>query len=200
MQSIVIPLEFFKAIGEKPAIIRILWVKWLAEYTEQIFKPDFVEQFYSEMNGKNIQIETIKEAYILGMAFFQDGFIFLKDEKKKTVYNPETLHTIQLVINHLNVTANATFTVNKANCACIAARIKEGYSISEFKRVIDKKASEWLKTSMQQFLRPITLFQSQKFENYLNEPEKIKDAEFRKKSNIERTRLAINKAKEPSPD
>ena len=45
MKSIVIPLEFFKAIGEKPHAIRIYWIKWLADYSNELFRNDFVEYF-----------------------------------------------------------------------------------------------------------------------------------------------------------
>ena len=49
----------------------------------------------------------------------------------------------------------------------IEARIKEGFTLEDFKEVIDKKVSEWKGTEMEKFLRPETLFGS-KFEGYLN--------------------------------
>ena len=50
---------------------------------------------------------------------------------------------------------------------CIHARLEEGFTIDDFKTVIDKKCDEWLGTEMQQYLRPETLFGT-KFEGYLN--------------------------------
>lgn len=51
----------------------------------------------------------------------------------------------------------------------IKARLKEGYTIDDFKKVIDIKCSQWLNDSkMSDYLRPSTLFGS-KFESYLNQ-------------------------------
>ena len=50
----------------------------------------------------------------------------------------------------------------------INARLKEGYTVEDFKTVIDKKFEEWHGTDMEKFLRPETLFAG-KFESYLNQ-------------------------------
>lgn len=54
----------------------------------------------------------------------------------------------------------------------IKARLNEGFTIDDFKKVIDKKTIEWLKNDkMNKYLRPQTLFGTN-FESYLNQPEK----------------------------
>lgn len=51
----------------------------------------------------------------------------------------------------------------------IKARYNEGFTLDDFKTVIDKKAAEWLNDSkMSKYLRPETLFGT-KFEGYLNQ-------------------------------
>ena len=51
----------------------------------------------------------------------------------------------------------------------VQARLKEGFSVDDFKTVIDKNTATWLKDSkMNKYLRPLTLFGT-KFEDYLNE-------------------------------
>lgn len=51
----------------------------------------------------------------------------------------------------------------------IKARFNDGFTLDDFKQVIDIKSSQWLKDShMSQYLRPETLFGT-KFEGYLNE-------------------------------
>nr|WP_227005698.1 conserved phage C-terminal domain-containing protein [Leuconostoc citreum] len=50
----------------------------------------------------------------------------------------------------------------------IKARSNEGFSLDDFKTVIEKKAKEWSGTTMEKYLRPETLFGT-KFEGYLNE-------------------------------
>ena len=51
----------------------------------------------------------------------------------------------------------------------IEARRKEGFTVEDFKTVIDKKVLLWARDiKMQSYLRPSTLFGT-KFEGYLNE-------------------------------
>lgn len=51
----------------------------------------------------------------------------------------------------------------------IKARMNEGFTIDDFKKVIDNKSAEWGKDSkMSKYLRPETLFGT-KFESYLNQ-------------------------------
>ena len=88
-----------------------------------------------------------------------------KDTKNNTQYIKE----IDEVVNHLNEKAGTKYKSNSKNTTKhIQARIKEGYTLEEFKIVIDKKCSEWLNTDMEKYLCPETLFGS-KFEKYLNQ-------------------------------
>lgn len=57
---------------------------------------------------------------------------------------------------------------NKATIRHIKARLSEGYTVDDFKKVIDKKYKSWNGTDMAKYLRPETLFGT-KFESYLNE-------------------------------
>ena len=50
----------------------------------------------------------------------------------------------------------------------INARLNEGYTLQDFKTVIDKKYKEWSGTEFAKFLRPETLFGT-KFSTYLNQ-------------------------------
>ena len=50
----------------------------------------------------------------------------------------------------------------------IRERLKEGYTLEDFKTVIDKKYAEWSGTEFAKFLRPETLFGT-KFSTYLNQ-------------------------------
>lgn len=51
----------------------------------------------------------------------------------------------------------------------IRARLKEGFTVEDFKAVIEKKRDDWLgNEKMERYLRPETLFGT-KFEGYLNE-------------------------------
>lgn len=77
---------------------------------------------------------------------------------------------IKEIILYLNSAISANYRYqSKANQKHIKARLNEGYTVDDFKAVIDKKVAEWKGTEMAQYLRPETLFGS-KFESYLNAP------------------------------
>lgn len=71
------------------------------------------------------------------------------------------------VVNHLNDKIGTSYRPGSQNTKRhISARIREGYSLEDFKSVIDFKVKEWVKDpKMRQYLRPETLF-SAKFEGY----------------------------------
>ena len=77
------------------------------------------------------------------------------------------------IISYLNEKTGKNFKSGVAkNRDLIKARLKEGYSVEDFKKVIDIKVTEWLNDeNMSKFLRPETLF-SNKFEGYLNQKPK----------------------------
>lgn len=76
---------------------------------------------------------------------------------------------IEEVVDYLNQRADTHYKATTANTRkLIKARLKEGFTVDEFKIVIDKKCAEWLNNrDMVQYLRPETLF-GNKFESYLN--------------------------------
>ena len=87
-----------------------------------------------------------------------------KKEKDNNIYS--------LVIDYLNKKANTNYRASTKNTQnFINARVSEGYTVEDFKKVIDSKSKEWLNTDFEKYLRPATLFGT-KFENYLNEANK----------------------------
>ena len=81
---------------------------------------------------------------------------------------PKSIH--KDVIDYLNGKIGARYKASSAiNKRLIDARVKEGYELDDFKRVIDNKVASWANdTKMSKYLRPQTLFGT-KFESYLNE-------------------------------
>ena len=81
---------------------------------------------------------------------------------------PSSIH--QNVIDYLNGKIGARYKASSAiNKRLIDARVKEGYTLDDFKRVIDNKVASWSQDQkMSKYLRPQTLFGT-KFESYLNE-------------------------------
>lgn len=78
----------------------------------------------------------------------------------------------QTILDYLNDSAKTNYRMTtKKTQRLIHARLKEGFTVDDFKTVIDKKCAEWLHNpEMSQYLRPETLF-GNKFEGYLNQKE-----------------------------
>jgi uncharacterized phage protein (TIGR02220 family) len=92
-----------------------------------------------------------------------------KREDNNTIYNNTKLNIFKEVISYLNDKANTKFKDgNKANQRIISGRLDEGHTLEDFKTVIDNMVAKWKGTEWEQYLRPQTLFQASKFENYLN--------------------------------
>lgn len=63
----------------------------------------------------------------------------------------------------------------------IFQRLSEGFTIDDFKKVIDTKSSSWMNTEFEKYLRPQTLF-GNKFESYLNEKNPIASKKIAEKN------------------
>jgi uncharacterized phage protein (TIGR02220 family) len=78
--------------------------------------------------------------------------------------------TVNDIIYYLNSKSNKNFkSTSEKTKTMINARLKEGYKIEDFKKVVDIKSDKWKNDpKMCDYLRPETLFGT-KFESYLNE-------------------------------
>ena len=101
-------------------------------------------------------------------------------------------HIYSQVIDYLNEKANRNYRSNiPKNQRLIQARIKENFTVEDFKKVIDIKVQEWGKNEkMNKYLRPETLFGT-KFESYLNEKEE-KNARSEKTGGFEYSGFAVD--------
>ena len=76
--------------------------------------------------------------------------------------------TADKVIDYLNMQAGTQYRCGGANQKLINARLKE-FTKQDMLEVISKKCDEWKGTEMARYLRPSTLFNATKFEEYLNQ-------------------------------
>jgi uncharacterized phage protein (TIGR02220 family) len=82
---------------------------------------------------------------------------------------PDYTSQCEQVIAHLNQTAGKRFKNTATNHKFISARLKDGHTLDDLITVIDRKTTEWIDDGrMNQYLRPATLFNAEKFEGYLN--------------------------------
>ena len=76
------------------------------------------------------------------------------------------------IIEYLNFKTGSKFKpTTKPYVQAIRSRLKEGYTVDDFKTVIDKKCREWKGTKLEKYLTPKTLFAPSHFDTYLNSNE-----------------------------
>jgi len=124
---------------------------------KRVLKPIFGEG----VNQNDYGVNQNDEAPLIKLVTY-------KNKEDKNTYKSE----IKEIISYLNSQAKRRYRDNTASSIKpITARLNEGFTIDEFKRVIDIMVDKWANDErMKQFLRPETLF-SNKFDGYLNSTE-----------------------------
>lgn len=108
------------------------------------------KQTTNEQQTNNKRLTTIEEG---------------KKGRKKEKDN--TAETAKAVIDHLNSVSGKSFRYGDANIRPIKARLNDGFSFDDFKKVIESKNAEWSgDKNMSVYIRPETLFGS-KFDGYV---------------------------------
>lgn len=93
----------------------------------------------------------------------------VKEPKKDKPNNDQQSLAINAIVTYLNEVTNKQYrTDNATTVRLIIARLNNGFTLEQFKYVIDVKAAHWMNSEMEKYLRPETLF-GNKFEGYLNE-------------------------------
>lgn len=128
----------------------------------------FREYLLKLFDGENVKygIDTVygKEKYRINTDCMDTT-----DTDSITDADNNILPEIKEIIQYLNDVCGTRYRYQtKGTQEHINARLKEGYTVDDFKMVIDKKFEEWHGTDMEKFLRPETLFAG-KFESYLNQ-------------------------------
>lgn len=120
----------------------------------------------AKMSNRNVEnVEPIP----VNIPYNKPDNIYISEEEKNTVTQ---------VILYLNKKANKNYKVEaKCHRTPIQARLRDGYTISDFKKVIDTKVEDWLNTDFNEYLVPETLFRPSNMEKYLNKENKKKEHE-----------------------
>ena len=162
MRNIVIPEIFFKSIADKGGLYSRLWFFWLGKYVDEIFDNGFLVKMETQFP----KYSEISEIYHFGIQLHRQDFEVIESKPKKI--SKEEVLFAEEVIAYLNDNSGSSFTKKGNNVKMIVSLQREGYTIKDFKKVIDTKCKDWKGTDWQKYLRPITLFSKTKFENYLN--------------------------------
>lgn len=101
-----------------------------------------------------------------------------KVKENNTDINNTFNNNIVLIIEYLNSICGTNYKpTSKTTKRLIVARLKEHYTVDDFKKVIFTMSSKWKGTKFEQYLRPSTLFNEDKFEGYLNQYKNIGKSE-----------------------
>ena len=165
MRYFTISENFYKAIAAKGNLFSRLWIYWLGEFPDEIFESAFLEKQIINLK-KHIKEEEITEIYKYGLEYLKDFKI--SNQKKVKPNKAEYTKVAEEVIEYMNSVSGTSFKKIESNLNIIIGRQEEGFTISDFKIVIDKKYQEWRASEMMKYFRPMTLFDKKKFENYLN--------------------------------
>ena len=93
------------------------------------------------------------------------------------------------IVDYLNSKAGTNYrSTTPKTQKHINARLSEGFTVDDFKTVIDKKCADWLGSDMERYLRPETLFGT-KFEGYLNEKQGRNESHERNPGHHEPNRI-----------
>lgn len=98
--------------------------------------------------------------------------------KKPKSPSLEDILPVKEIIDYLNTKSGKNFSsTSRTTKGHVAARWKEGFGIDDFKKVIDHQCAKWVGKGIlingvpaEDYLRPQTLFNGEKFEAYLNAP------------------------------
>lgn len=128
-----------------------------------------------EANSKQTEANS-KQTEANGSKQQANSSINKKEEiRKEKIKDLNTLssssadYEYEAVIDYLNAKAGTAFRDKSRDTRShIKARFDDGFTLEDFKTVIDKKVAEWGGTDMAKYLRPATLFGT-KFEAYLNQ-------------------------------
>lgn len=132
-----------------------------------------VEKGYIIKNSENINGVNKVEYYttMFNRGIKQSLIGGIKQSLTNNIYI-DKIEDIKEIIDYLNTKLDTNYKyTTKQTQSMINARLKEGFTVDDFKKVIDKKYNEWLNTEFEQYLTPQTLF-STKFEKYLNQKTK----------------------------
>jgi uncharacterized phage protein (TIGR02220 family) len=182
---------FIQDLNKKGKIYKDVWLHLLLKYEEN--KPI---SFNVNVKFDTVSVSTYYRIVDYGISIFPNFFNNYKiakqrgeliiskidntvvqmpiQPKPKKVVKPKieiekNNGAYEEIINYLNLSTGQKYRVDsKVTIALIELRMKDGYSVDDFKQVIFNKSKAWLNSNMQIYLKPQTLF-GNKFEGYLNE-------------------------------
>jgi len=166
--------EWFGLPGDASKVLVMLWLIASEDKEGKGNLPDLktcafrlrVKEFFLKQQLTKLSHWVYQDDIKMISTRYQDD---TPETEVETEIETETPLVLQ-IISDLNETCRTNFRpTSQKTKDLINARLKEGYTLEDFKHVHRVKAQEWLNDSeRRQYLRPITLY-SPKFESYLQQ-------------------------------
>ena len=128
-----------------------------------------------ECKGRKITVSNKFDRYQENLQGYQENFKANNtnnntDNNTDKILSSSHSTAAREIIDYLNSKIGTHYrATTRKTQSLIKARMNEGFTVDDFKKVIDNKSAEWGKDSkMSKYLRPETLFGT-KFESYLNQ-------------------------------
>jgi uncharacterized phage protein (TIGR02220 family) len=201
-------LEFITQFSNKPKKHGDIWIYILIRLNQKTHISELLSfhkiskatlyRIFSLYNCDIKHNSGIIKILIKNCCIYSESSIIKKEVNKSNLQNKnkdlkleiKSEDIYEIIINYLNQQSGKKYSSTSSTYRnLINSRIKEGYKVDDFKKVIDIKCKKWLKTSMEDYIRPQTLF-SNKFEGYINE------TIIEEKKSIDKANDTINKAKQ----
>lgn len=162
IDTVVVALELYKKLG------------LIYEEEDNILKISNIERMIGSESATRDAIKK-REQRLKKKIGTSEGTNCLTENRDKDIRDKSidieknNKYIVEQILDYLNLKTNSNYKAStQSTITKINARLKEGFTIDDFKLVIDKKLEEWYGTEFQQYLRPDTLFGT-KFESYLNQ-------------------------------
>ena len=128
-----------------------------------------VRKHREKKKAGNDKVTTVTDGNVQKRHIDIDTHIDINTNIKPIVELPHDIPS-NMIIDYLNKISGKKFKSVEAHKKLIAARIKEGASLDDIKNVIDYKCKEWSEDpKMAKYIRPATLFNAEKFNQYVGE-------------------------------
>lgn len=150
-----------------------------ANMISDLRKRGFIIQVYFDGRNRGLRVPMLHENVMNLHENVKPAFTkTLSQPSRKREHNnkessKEDNNSVVQVVDLLNKHTNSTYKpTTDTTRKFITARLKEGYTLEDFEKVILTKARQWMGGEMEKYLRPATLFSPSHFEAYLNEARK----------------------------
>jgi len=133
---------------------------------------EYMRKYQAERRAKSVNsdVNIVSDVNLYSKQEAESNKTTLSDKSDVRPPKVDFQEPAKRVIDFLNLKTGKAYRHQPVNIDMIAARLREGASEQDCKSVIARKVRDWQNDDkMRQYLRPATLFNREKFANYVGE-------------------------------